>query len=151
MQKKPLLIITGVLAIILIGVISLAFAFILANPSHASTVSATPTASLTTAQGITTKKARQFTGVIQSLSAQSFVLLSVNGKKITTVTVDNSTKYSSATGPITFSNLIVGESVKVRGTYDKSTQTIAALRVTVVTPAKKGTGTPSVGHPTATP
>lgn len=145
MQKKTLLILTGVLAIILIGVISLAFAFALANPSQASTISATPTATLTIAQTSTTKKGRLFTGVIQSLSAQGFVIV-VNGKKLTTVAVDSNTKYSSASGPITFSNLIVGETVKVRGTYDKSTQTVTALRVAVLTPTKKGSSTP-----TATP
>ena len=150
MQKKTLLIMIGVLAIILIGVTSLAIAFALANPSHASTVNVTPTATLTTAQGTSTKKLRLFTGVIQSLSAQGFVMM-VNGKKMTTVTVDSTTKYSSGSGPITFSNLIVGETVKVRGTYDKSTLTVAALRVTIVTPTKKGTGTPSVKQPTATP
>ena len=142
MQKKTLLIITGVLAVILIGVMSLVFAFILANPSRASTISATPTATLTNVQGIPTKKIRQFTGVIQSLSAQGFVLLSGNGKKLTTVVVDNNTRYSSDTGPLAFSNLAVGEAVKVRGTYNKSTQILTALRVTVATPTKKGTGTP---------
>lgn len=143
MQKKTLLIITGVLAIILVGVMSLAFAFILANPSHASTISATPTATLTNVQGTPTRKMRQFTGVIQSLSAQGFVLLSGNGKKLTTVAVDSNTKYTSDTGPIAFSNLAVGETVKVRGTYNKSTQILTALRVTVVTSTKKGTGTPT--------
>ncbi|HLX40726.1 MAG TPA: DUF5666 domain-containing protein [Ktedonobacteraceae bacterium] len=150
MQKKSVLIMLSVLAILLIGVISLAIAFALANPSHASTVNGTPTATLTTAQGSTTKKTRQFIGVIQSLSAQGFVIV-VNGKKMTTVTVDNSTKYSSAEGPIAFSNLIVGETVKVRGTYDNSTQTVTAIRVTVVTPTKKGSGTPPVGNLTPTP
>ena len=119
MQKRTMLIMIGVLAIILIGVTSLAIAFALANPSHASTVNVTPTATLTTAQGSTTKKLRLYTGVIQSLSAQGFVMV-VNGKKMTTVAVDSSTKYSSASGPIAFSNLVVGETVKVRGTYDKS-------------------------------
>ena len=150
MQKKTLLIMIGVLAIVLIGVTSLAIAFALANPSHASTVTITPTATLTTAQGSTTKKTRQITGVIQSLSTQGFVIVA-NGKKMTTVSVDSTTKYSSASGSIAFSNLIVGETVKVRGTYNKSTQTIAALRVTVVTATKKGAGTPPAGNPTPTP
>lgn len=145
MQKKTLLIIIGVLAIILIGVVSLAFAFALANPSQASTISATPTATLTTPQNSTTKKGHLFTGVIQSLTAQGFVLV-LKGKKMTTVAVDSNTKYSSASGPITLSNLTIGETVKVRGTYDKSTQTVTALRVAVLTPTKKGSGTP-----TATP
>jgi hypothetical protein len=142
MQKKTLLIIIGVLAIVLIGATSLAIAFALANPSQASTVNVTPTATLTTPQNSTTKKGRLFTGVIQSLSAHGFVIV-LNGKKMTTVAVDSNTKYSTASGPITFSNLTVGETVKVRGTYNKSTQTVAAIRVTVVTPPKKGTGTPT--------
>ncbi|HVB23535.1 MAG TPA: DUF5666 domain-containing protein [Ktedonobacteraceae bacterium] len=150
MQKKTLLIMIGVLAIVLIGVTSRAIAFSLANPSHASTVNLTPTATLTTAQGSTTKKIRQITGIIQSLSAQGFVIV-VNSKKMTTVSVDSTTEYSAASGPITFSNLIVGETVKVRAPYNKSTQTIAALRVTVVTPTKKGAGTPPAGNPTPTP
>jgi hypothetical protein len=143
MQKKTLLILTGGLAIILIGVVSLAIAFALANPSQASTVSATPTATLTTAQNSTTKKGRLFTGVIQSLSGQGFVIV-LNGKKMTTVAVDSNTKYSSASGSITFSNLTIGETVKVRGMYNKATQTVTALRVTVVTSTKKGTGTPTL-------
>ncbi len=142
MQKKTLLILIGVLAIILIGVVSLAIAFALANPSQASTVSATPTATLTTAQNSTTKKGRLFTGVIQSLSGQGFVIV-LNGKKMTTVAVDSNTKYSSASGPITFSNLTIGETVKVRGTFNKSTQTVAALHVTVLTPSQKGASTPT--------
>ncbi len=142
MQKKTLLILFGVLAIILVGVVSLAIAFALANPSQASTISATPTATLTTPQNSTTKKGRLFTGVIQSLSAQGFVMV-LNGEKKTTVAVDSTTKYSEASVPIAFSNLTVGETVKVRGTYNKSTQTVAALRVAVVTPAKKEPGTPT--------
>lgn len=142
MQQKTLLIITGVLAIILIGVVSIAFAFALANPSRASTINATPTTTLTSPQNSTTKKTRLFTGVIQSLSAQGFVIV-LNGKKMTTITVDSNTKYSSASGHITLSNLTIGETVKVRGTYDKTTQTVAALRVTVLTPTKKGPGTPT--------
>ena len=68
----------------------------------------------------------------------------LNGEKKTTVAVDSTTKYSEASVPIAFSNLTVGETVKVRGTYNKSTQTVAALRVAVVTPAKKGdTPTPT--------
>lgn len=150
MQKKTLLILTGVLAIIFIGVISLAFAFALASPGKASTISATPTTALITGQSTSTKKGRLFTGVIQSLSTQGFVMV-VNGKKMITVTTDSNTKYSSTSGPLTFSSLTVGETVKVRGTYNKSTQTLAAVHVTVGTPTPKGQGSPSSGKASPTP
>jgi Domain of unknown function (DUF5666) len=133
MRKKPLLILIGVLAVILVGATGLFLAF--ANLSQASTTSATPTASVTLAQGTaTTKKMRKITGVIQSVSAQGFILQATTGKKTTTVTVDSTTKYSSAAGAISFSDLKVGETVEVRGTYDKSSQTVLASRVTVVAP-----------------
>src|SRR5579859_5460229 len=116
MRKKTLLIMIGVLAVILVGATGLILAFTFANPSQASTSSATPTASVTLAQGTaTTKKVRKITGVIQSVSAQGFVLQATNGKKKTTVTVDSTTKYSSVAGPISFSDLKVGETVEVRG------------------------------------
>ncbi len=150
MQKKTLLILTGVLAIILVGVFSLALAFSLANPSQASTISPTPTATLIAGQSTSVKKGRQFTGVIQSLSTQGFVIM-VNGKKTISVIVDGNTTYSSASGTITFSSLTVGETVKVRGTYNKSTQTLLAVRVAMESPTQKGQGTPPSGHVTPTP
>lgn len=151
MRKKTLLIMIGVLAVILVGAIGLILAFTFANPSQASTSSATPTASVTLAQGTaTTKKVRKITGVIQSVSAQSFVLKSTTGKKTTTVTVDSTTKYSSVAGPISFSDLKVGEAVEVRGTYDQASQTVLASRVTVVAPTGNITAISSQTPPTLT-
>jgi hypothetical protein len=151
MRKKTLLILIGVLAIILVGATGLFLAFTFANPSQASTTSATPTASVTLAQGTaTTKKVRKITGVIQSISAQGFILQPATGKKTTTVTVDGTTKYSSTAGAISFSDLKVGETVDVRGTYDKSTQTVLASRVTVVTPTGNITAISSQTPPTLT-
>jgi Domain of unknown function (DUF5666) len=151
MRKKTLLILIGVLGVILVGAISLVLAFTFANPSQASTTSATPTASVTFAQGTaTTKKVRKITGVIQSVSAQGFVLQATNGKKTTAVTVDNTTKYSSVAGPISFSDLKVGMTVAVRGTFDKSSQTVLASRVTVVAPTGNITAISSQTPPTLT-
>jgi Domain of unknown function (DUF5666) len=151
MRKKTLLIMIGVLAVILVGATGLILAFTFANPSQASTSGATPTASVTLAQGTaTTKKVRKITGVIQSVSAQGFVLQATTGKKTTTVTIDSTTKYSSVAGPISFSDLKVGETVEVRGTYDKSSQTVLASRVTVVAPTGNITAITGQTPPTLT-
>ena len=151
MKKKTLLIIIGVLTIVLVGALGMAVAFAFTNASRASTTNGTPTATVTTAQGTaTTKKIRKITGVIQSLSAQGFVLQAGKGKKTTTVTVDNTTKYSSAAGTISFSDLTVGETVEVRGTFDQSSQTVLASRVTVVSPTANITAISSQTPPNLT-
>ncbi len=152
MKKKPLLIIIGVLTIVLVGALGMAIAFAFTNSSQASTVNGTPTATVTNAQGTasSTKKVRKITGVIQSLSAQGFVLQAVKGKKTTTVTVDNTTKYSSAAGAISFSDLTVGETVEVRGIFDQSTQSVLASHVTVMSSTGNITAISSQTPPTLT-
>ena len=135
MKKRTLLIILGVLGIVLVGMIGLALAFAIGSPSRASTASGTPVPTETAVVGTSsTKKVRKVTGIIQSLGTQSFVIKGANGKKTTTITVDNKTKYSAASGSISFSDLQVGNTVQVRGTYDQSSQTILAQRVTLEAP-----------------
>lgn len=150
MQRRTLFIIVGVLGIVLVGVIGLALAFVVANPGKAATSSATPVPTGTVFGTATTQKIKKINGVIQSLGTQSFVIKAINGKKTTTITVDNRTKYSSAAGAITFSDLQVGDSVQVRGTYDQTSQSILAQRITVEAPTGSITAITSQNPPTLT-
>ncbi|HLX40223.1 MAG TPA: DUF5666 domain-containing protein [Ktedonobacteraceae bacterium] len=139
MTRNRLLIIIGVLTVIVIGLAIYTFAILLPHTGQNSAASVTPTAAPGT---ITTKgnRARKISGIIQSLGNQSFVIKASSGKKLTTVNVDSTTKYTSFTGTITFADLKVGDNVTVKGRLDPSTKAILAQSVTITPP----TGTVTV-------
>jgi Domain of unknown function (DUF5666) len=73
-------------------------------------------------------------GVIQSLNNQTIQLTSMRGKRVVTVTVNASTKYSTLEGQAAFSDLKVGESVDVTGLIDAQAQTFDATQVIILPP-----------------
>ncbi len=144
--SKRLLLIIGVLLVVvmLAAGIGLAYAFSTlgqqsaANANLSATVTASALASATPGK---TNEQRRLTGAIKSLSNQSFVLSANQGKRIVTVEVEGQTKYIRAGKPASFSDLKVGETVVVLGTYDASSKTMTAIRITIAAPA--GTPTPT--------
>jgi|HubBroStandDraft_4_1064222.scaffolds.fasta_scaffold347385_1 hypothetical protein len=133
MTRNRLLIIIGVLTVIVIGLAVYTFAILLPHAGQGSAASATPTSAPGT---VTTKanRARKISGTIQSLGSQSFVIKALSGKKMTTVNVDSTTKYTSFTGSVTFADLKVGDNVSVKGRLDPSTKAILAQSVTITPP-----------------
>jgi hypothetical protein len=84
---------------------------------------------------------KKYTGVIQSLGTNSFVLMGTGKKaKSITIMVDDQTKYSGPNGKIAFSDLQVGENVTVKGTLDSQSQAFTASAVTVMA---SGNATPT--------
>ena len=130
------IIIIGALIVVVLGAAGFGLAFAVSHANAGSpTVTATPTTAPTVVATTPTKNKKsnkKYTGVIQSLGTNSFVLMG-NGKKAKSITVmvDDQTKYSGPTGGISFSDLRVGENVTVKGTLDNQSQTITASAVTV--------------------
>src|SRR5437588_185469 len=94
MTIKRLLIISGVLFVILVGLGIYTLA-ILIPQTQASQASATPQTSATLTPAVTatttrTAKGRKFVGTIQSLGNQTFVIVLSRGRKTVTVNVDAS-------------------------------------------------------------
>ena len=147
--SKRLLLIIGILVVVvmLAAGIGLAYAFSAlgqqsaTNANISATVTASALASPTPGNG-----QRRVTGVIKSLDNQSFVLAANQGKRMITVEVDAQTKYVRGGKSASFSDLQPGETVVVLGTYDASSKTMTATRVTIV--SSTSTPTPS---PTAAP
>lgn len=149
--SKRLLLIIGILVVVIMlaAGIGLAYAFSAlgqqsaANANLSATVTASALASPTPGKG---NGQRRATGVIKSLDSQSFVLSANQGKRTITVEVDAQTKYVRAGKPASFSDLQIGETVVVLGTYDASSKTMTAARVTIAastaTPTSSATATP---------
>jgi hypothetical protein len=116
-----------------------------ASHMNSGTASVTPTPtqpSVATTTRTKNKKAnKKYTGTIESLGTNSFVL-SQSGKKSKTVTVmvDDQTVYNGPGGKISFSSLVVGEMVQVKGMVDSQTQAYTATDVTVTS---SGNATPT--------
>ena len=140
------IIIIGALIVVLLGAagFGLAFAVSHANSGSAS-VTPTPTTVATVTTTTTTKNKKgnkKYTGVIQSLGTNSFVLMETGKKaKSITIMVDAQTKYSGPNGGISFSDLQFGENVTVKGTLDSQGQTVTASDV-MVTSSGNATPTP---------
>lgn len=141
---KRVLIIIGVAAVILVGAVSfiLAFAFSHVNANQASTASDTPTV----VQPVTTQKTGNracLLGIIQSLGNQSFVVSANQGKRTVTVNVNAQTTYveRGSQMSLSFTNLTVGEKVRVtaQGPCGRQDTTVLAQTVTMV---------PAVASPT---
>jgi hypothetical protein len=142
--SRRVLIIIGVATVVLVGAISftLAFAFSHVNANQASTASDTPTV----VPPVTTQKTGNRAcplGVIQSLGNQSFVVSANQGKRTITVNVNDQTTYveRGSQASLSFTNLTVGEKVRVtaQGPCGRQDATVLAQTVTVL---------PAVGSPT---
>lgn len=140
------IIIIGSLLVVLMGAAGFGLAYTVSHMNSGTASVAptpTPTASVTTTTRTKNKKAnKKYTGVIESLGTNSFVL-TPSGKKAKTITVmvDDQTVYNAPEGKISFSGLMVGEMVQVKGAVDSQTQAYTATDVTV-TSAGNATPTP---------
>lgn len=142
--NNRLLIIIGVLVVVLLG---LGAATVVAVMAHAnsSNTSATITPTVTasaSSTGTTKAKTRHVTGVIQSISGQSIVVMPSKGKKPVTITLTSTTKYKTSTGKAALSDLKVGETVQVNATLDSQTGELDGTRVTIQTASATPTATP---------
>jgi hypothetical protein len=148
--SKRILIISGIVAVVLAGVIGFGFAFAFSHTNQASTQSATPT----TVGSVTSVASNQkacILGIVQSLSSQSFVVSANQGKRVVTVTVNNQTTYTKHGIQASFSlgDLAVGNRVRVtaQGQCTRKDTTIVAQSIVVMTAA--GGSTPiATGSPT---
>jgi hypothetical protein len=136
MSTRSIMII-GALIVVLLGAAGFGLAFAVSHMNQGSaSVTPTPTTAPTVVATTTTKNKKgnkKYTGVIQSLGTNSFVLMETGKKaKSITIMVDDQTKYSGPNGKISFSNLQVGENVTVKGTLDNQSQAFTASNVTVM-------------------
>lgn len=135
MTIKRLLIITGVLFVLLVGVSIYTLALLLGQTqaNQASQTSLT-NATLTPAVTVTATRVargRKFVGTIQSVGNQTFVITLSRGNKAITVNVDASTTYATSNGVATFNDLKVGQRVQVKGHVDPQDPT-SVLAVSVL-------------------
>lgn len=152
-SKRALWIIGVIVVVVMLAVgIGLAYAFSSLGQANAanSNLSATATASAQVTPAAKKTAQRRAVGVIQSLGNQSFVLSTQQGKHTITVDVSSSTKYTRAGQSASFSDLQVGETVAVTGTFDTKTKTAHATRIVIAPASKSATPTPTTS-PTATP
>ena len=148
--SKRILIIVGVSAVILTGIIASVFAYILSqsNSSTATATAITPTPSITATPKPGVRACAL--GVIQSISNQSFVVAETGGQQTVTVTVNARTTFHKLGATLSFSDLMVGQQVRVtaQGPCDQQASSIVAKSVIVI--AAKGKPTPTLS-PTPTP
>jgi hypothetical protein len=151
--SKRVLLISGIVAVFLAGVIGFGFAF--SQMNQASTQHALP-ANIPTAGGsVTNVSSGQracILGVVQSLSNQSFVVSANQGKRVVTVTVNDQTAYSKHGNQAssTFADLAVGKRVRVtaQGLCNRKETTVVAQSVAILastgglTPISTATPTP---------
>jgi hypothetical protein len=133
MQTRTLIIL-GALLVVLMGGAGFGLAYGVSHMNSGSaTVTPTPTTAATAGTTTTKVKNKKYSGDIQALGNNSFVLLSKGKKaKPITIMVDNQTVYNGPGGKISFSSLTVGESVEVKGSLDSQNQTVTAKSVTVL-------------------
>src|SRR5438105_14144198 len=131
MTRNRILIIICVLAVILVGLSIYAFAIVLPHTGQNALASVTPTPSATLATP-KVNKIRRIVGTIQSLGDQTFMLTLSQGKKTITVNVNAKTKYTTLTGPATFSDLKVGQMVQIRARVDpQDPTTVLAVSIMI--------------------
>jgi hypothetical protein len=145
--SKRILIISGIVAVILAGVIGFGFAFAFSQINQASTQNTTPTDAPSTVGSVTSVTSGQracILGIVQSLSNQSFVVSANQGKRVVTVTVTDQTTYSKHGNQASssFADLAVGNRVRVtsQGQCNRKDTAVVAQSVTVL--ASKGGLTP---------
>ncbi len=144
-SKRKLLIVGVVVVVVMLAAgIGLAYAFSALGQANAANTNLSATATASTIASPTAQKPKnqhRVVGVIQSLGNQSFVLSVNQGKRTVTVAVSASTRYTNAGQAAAFSDLKVGETIAIMGTYDAATSTAQATRVVI---------SPKVATPTAT-
>jgi hypothetical protein len=153
--SKRVLIISGIMAVILAGVIGFGFAFAFSQVNRASTHNATPTDTPTTVGSVTNVTSGQracILGIVQSLSNQSFVVSANQGKRVLTVTVNDQTTYSKHGNQASssFADLAVGNRVRVsaQGQCNRKETTVVAQSIAILastgalTPTSAATPTP---------
>ena len=152
---RRVLLISGIAAVFLAGVIGFGFAFAFSQMNQASTQHASP-ANIPTATGSVTNVASGqracILGIVQSLSNQSFVVSANQGKRVVTVTVNDQTTYSKHGNQAssTFADLAVGNRVRVtaQGLCNRKETTVVAQSVAILaftgglTPISIATPTP---------
>jgi len=153
--SKRVLIISGIMAVILAGVIGFGFAFAFSQVNRASTQNATITDTPTTVGSVTNVTSGQracILGIVQSLSNQSFVVSANQGKRVLTVTVNDQTTYSKHGNQASssFADLAVGNRVRVtaQGQCNRKETTVVAQSIAILastgalTPTSAATTTP---------
>jgi hypothetical protein len=145
--SKRVFIISGVVAVVLVGTISfgLAFAFSHANQAPTTNGTVTPISSVTSKP---TGTRACVVGVIQSVLSQSFVVSANQGSRIVTVNVNDQTTYSKngSQKSLSLTDLVVGDRVRVtaQGQCKRQDTTIVAQSVSVLPPIKVPGVTPTV-------
>ncbi len=153
--SKRVLLISGIVAVFLAGVIGFGLAFAFSQMDQASTQHAS-TANMPVAAGSVTNIASGqracILGIVQSLSNQSFVVSANQGKRVVTVTVNDQTTYSKHGNQAssTFADLAVGNRVRVtaQGLCNRKETTVIAQSVAILastgglTPISTATPTP---------
>jgi hypothetical protein len=145
--SKKVLLISGIAAVVLAGVLGFGFAFAFShmNQDQVSIQTDTPTA-VAPVTSVTAGQRACILGVIQSLGSQSFVVSANQGKRILTVTVNDQTMYTKHGTKQSFSfvNLVAGDRVRVtaQGQCNRKDTSILAQSVVVLS---------SVGNPGALP
>jgi hypothetical protein len=142
-MSKRVLIIIGIIVVIVLGAGGFAVAYALSQSGQQSTTSATSTGVINHAP-TTTNPANTGTGqgnrqtslygLIQSLNNQSFVIATLRGNRMVTVSVSPNTRYASLEGQGTFNDLKVGQAVNAIGQINTQNQTITAVRVILLPP-----------------
>jgi hypothetical protein len=145
--SKRKLIISGVVAVILAGVIGFGFAFAFAHTNQASKQDTTQTATQTAVAPVTSVTTGQracVLGVVQSLSNLSFVVSANQGSRMVTITVNDQTMFAKRGSQASFSfeNLAVGDKVRVtaQGQCNRKDTAVLAQSVMILT----ATGNPGV-------
>jgi hypothetical protein len=138
--SKRVLIISGIVAVILAGVMGFGFAFAFSQVHQASTQNATSTNTPTTVGSVTNVTSGQracILGIVQSLSNQSFVVSANQGKRVLTVTVNDQTTYSKHGNQASssFADLAVGNRVRVtaQGQCNRKETTVVAQSIAILT------------------
>ena len=153
--SKRVLIISGIMAVILAGVIGFGFAFAFSQVNRASTQNATITDTPTNVGSVTNVTSGQracILGIVQSLSNQSFVVSANQGKRVLTVTVNDQTTYSKHgnQASTSFADLAVGNRVRItaQGQCNRKETTVVAQSIAILastgalTPTSAATPTP---------
>jgi hypothetical protein len=149
--SKHVLIISGIVAVILAGVIGFGFAFAFSQVHQTSTQNNTPT-TVGSVTNVTSGQRACILGVVQSLSNQSFVVSANQGQRVVTVTVNDQTTYTKHGNKesSSFADLAVGNRVRVtaQGQCNRKATTVVAQSVAILaftgglTPNSAATPTP---------
>ena len=152
--SKRVLIIVGVTAVILVGILGFVFAYILSqsNSPTANINTTTPTSTITATPkpGVRACALGVITS-IQSTGTQSFVVSESKGKQTVTVTINAQTTIHKRgiTAPLSFTDLMVGQQVRVtaQDACDKQASTFVAKNIQIM----GATGSPTpIASPTPT-